>query len=469
MKKLFYLRSRLLLLFMLVSTVSLFGQGREEETIVFNFQCKAVLESVSFKGTAGTDYITIHHDYQPHAAFTAPHWTKGNAELKPVGYVAGSSAQVEATFTFPCESGPQGQVFAKGAASNGITFSEQVLTINGARGTYNVQKASKNFTANMIDYFDKFTIKWQVSFDNKKTWEDAGTSENPLYVPLSQLNGCNLDDDRVFYSVIHYACKPAKGLSDEKDIFAKIWEVFKTLKIPRIDKPKFDKMTYWGANNPLGVGCRGMAGLLNYEDANCGEWSLFLRNCLGMHGTLPNIKGCSGTYLLPQSVNPEIGNNFISKYQNTFDNNPINPRIVFLVKKWEQLDFDKFYFIGKKYTNFLQIPMQQNTANYAIGNPFTAPNGTLITRGDKTDDSAQGMIDPETVFQDHAVVCMPDGKIYDPSYGTGPFSSNLDWEAQSVDGYAIETEFLDDMKVLHYLVMKYENETPLYQIPYTCN
>ncbi len=453
--------------FMMLSSV-LYGQERGEEVVTFDFKCKAVLESVSFKGDAGVDYITIHHDYTPWASFVAPHWIKGNSELKPVGYVAGSAAQVEAEFTFACEKSVEGKVFAKGTAPNGISFPEQSLIISGTTGTYNVQKANKAFAANTVDYFDKFTIKWEVSFDNKTTWQEAGTSENPLYVPLSQLKGCGLGDDRVFYSVIHYACKPAKGLSNEKDIFDEIWNVFVSKSIPRIDKPKFDKMTYWGANNPLGVGCRGMAGLLNYEDANCGEWSLFLRNCLGMHNNLTNIQGCNGGLLLSQSISSKLETDLQFNYANTFNSLPTVYRKVFLVKKWEQLDFDKFYFIGKKYINVLQIPMQQNTINYAVGTPFTSPKGIAITRGDKTGDEAQGMIDPETVFLDHVVVCMPNGKIYDPSYGTGPFLSSLDWEVQSVDGYAIETEFKDAMNEIHYLVMKYENETPSYQIPYSC-
>ena len=451
-----------------------FSQARGEDKITFDFECKADLESVSFYNES-SGYITIHHDYKPHAAFVAPHWTKGNPEFKPVGYVAGQKAQVSAIFNLAdCDNQV---VRARGVAtivvnkvSMDITFPEMLLTkIGKGKGEYTKGIADKAFTANMVDYFEKFQIKWQVQIGDKGAWQDAGTSENPMYVPLSQLKGCSLDDDRVFYSVIHYACEPAKGLSNDKDIFDKIWNVFVSKAIPRIDKPKYDKMTYWGANNPLNVGCRGMAGLLDYEDANCGEWSLFLRNCLGMHSTLTAIQGCEGSYALPQTIEPSLKTDLDFNYAITFEALPTVYRKVFLVKKWEQLDFDKFYFIGKKYINFLQIPMQLNTSNYIIGNSFTSPKGILITRGDKTGDLAQGMVDPETVFQDHVVVCMPNGKIYDPSYGTGPFLSNLDWEVQSVDGYAIETEFEDAMGKIHFLIMKYENETPLYQIPYSCH
>ena len=50
------------LLFTIFLPNLLHAQVRGEEKVVFDFDCKAELQEVSFKGTAGADYITIHHD-----------------------------------------------------------------------------------------------------------------------------------------------------------------------------------------------------------------------------------------------------------------------------------------------------------------------------------------------------------------------------------------------------------------------
>ena len=56
---------------------------------------------------------------------------------------------------------------------------------------------------------------------------------------------------------------------------------------------------------------------------------------------------------------------------------------------------------------------------------------------DQNDVAAQNNANPLAVFNDHAVV-LYNGKIYDPSYGTGPFNTLVDWEDASVDGYGVQ-------------------------------
>ena len=454
------LKYRLSMLFCcLVAQIS-FSQARVEEKITFNFECKADLESVSFGGTAAEGYITIHHDYKPHAAFVAPHWTKGNTELAPVGYVAGQKAQVAAVFDFACEKIAENKVFAKGIGPNGIVFDEQSLSFTGKKGNYAMKIAKTAFTANTVDYFAKFQIKWQVKIGDTGTWQDAGTSENPMYVPLSQLDGCNLeekDKDRVFYSTIHYACKPAKGLTDKTQITQKIWETFATLKVPRIDKPTQNKKTamlYWGATNPVNAdACRGVSGLLNYEDGNCGEWAFFMQHCVAMHGfsdiCLYKIEGKA----IADFDKIEAYNANFNTY---FGQLPIDAQVVFLVKKWNVPNLKKFYYTSKKY-----IPSNVGNnfyTNYS-GN-LILTNGNTVPVGNLSGDKAQGITDPETLFSNHAVVTLANSKIYDPSYGTGLFADILDWEYKSIDAYAWEAFYTPDngSMNIYSIVYPYEHE-----------
>jgi hypothetical protein len=46
-------------------------------------------------------------------------------------------------------------------------------------------------------------------------------------------------------------------------------------------------------------------------------------------------------------------------------------------------------------------------------------------------------ISPLGAFGDHALVRY-DGKYYDPSYGTGPFDSLVEWEDASIDGFGVQ-------------------------------
>ena len=55
---------------------------------------------------------------------------------------------------------------------------------------------------------------------------------------------------------------------------------------------------------------------------------------------------------------------------------------------------------------------------------------------DQSGIAGQGNINPLAVFSTHALVQIGT-QIYDPSYGTGPFTSILDWENNSVDGYGV--------------------------------
>ena len=56
---------------------------------------------------------------------------------------------------------------------------------------------------------------------------------------------------------------------------------------------------------------------------------------------------------------------------------------------------------------------------------------------DESGVAGQGDINPLAVFGDHALV-QKGTQVYDPSYGTEPFSSILDWENESVDGYGVQ-------------------------------
>jgi hypothetical protein len=66
---------------------------------------------------------------------------------------------------------------------------------------------------------------------------------------------------------------------------------------------------------------------------------------------------------------------------------------------------------------------------------WTATDGTGV--------AGQGNSDPLAVFHDHALVEYG-SKFYDPSYGTGPFSTILAWEVASVNGVGVHFSLKPD-------------------------
>ena len=83
--------------------------------------------------------------------------------------------------------------------------------------------------------------------------------------------------------------------------------------------------------------------------------------------------------------------------------------------------------------------MRKNNAGvweYYWGNPAQVTHS--ITDGIK----GQNNPNPKSTFDSHALIEIA-GKIYDPSYGAGPFNNLREWEDAAIDGF-INMEQLPD-------------------------
>jgi hypothetical protein len=373
----------------------------------------------------------------------------------PVAQIAGSYLGVSAKFKIDCHgliNAPG--LLAKAKSNNGIEFpsvtlkyenSSQLFVYAGTQTPY--AYGNQVITPSKVDYFEEFEIKWWLSVDNGNTWYFAGESVNPLYVPLSDLTytgGCfsRYWGPLSYYSVVHYACAPAKGLYDKAKITEAIYKVFQTRKVPRIEKPQNDAMLYWGCTNALTNECRGIGGLLDNQDANCGEWAAFLQYCIAMH----NIESCLGAISM-KYVEVPIMQDFQFTYINTFKEFPpsgdAEPK--FLVDHWTIPDLFKFYVNNHKFPTYLISPPLPTSsfACYQTTGFFKSASGATILMAYTNPSAAQGIKEPEGLFTNHGVVDIG-GVIYDASYGTPPYNGGFtEWEQKEVNGYAIETYFKD--------------------------
>jgi hypothetical protein len=455
-----------------------FVRAQEAPAICDNFTYKPIKGQISTVTFGGLSRIEIHHDYLPHQAFDKPHWVQNRLMNHPVAYVAGTIPAIEATFNLENlpESVKQGKkfVWAKGTCKKipNMKFPVMKLIISGDIGTYPSTAASIAFTVGEVVFFNTFNIDWEISFKETSDFQPAGTSYNPLYVSLSDQMGCHNDVQKTFYSTIHYACNFAENspTTNSTVIFDGIWNNFKNLQLSRIEKTSLKPnptLQYWGGTNLLFIppGCRGIEGLLDLHDANCGEWAGFMASCLGFHKPLTNLQGCKkGILIIEPSAT--LATEFKKACIAEFGSLPSNPwypipnsyQSVFLVKDWEIPTLKKFYYVGRRYvTTFFNIPQPYYTNFTGIIN--TPLGNTPMEKGDLRGVPAHGNTDPQPTFNDHALIRMPNNKIYDPSYGTGPFNDLIDWEAKSLDGYAFEGMYIDPTTNLRlFVIWPYQHE-----------
>ena len=94
---------------------------------------------------------------------------------------------------------------------------------------------------------------------------------------------------------------------------------------------------------------------------------------------------------------------------------------LFMVKNWT-VEPNKFYKRVSESPEDYQSLL--SPTNSGVGVNGALPLGV----------AAQGNDNPYSRFQDHSLVQI-NNKVYDPSYGTGPFNTFSDWEVASIASF----------------------------------
>ena len=225
-----------------------------------------------------------------------------------------------------------------------------------------------------VDFVNPMRIEWTISAAGMTGGFPAGRSENLAYVTLERPL-----TEELFHTVVRVGCESAKGKTVPSDIFNAIWEKFKTRNIVRADTPDAPPMGYYrdaSVNNEIFY----VWNLLKNNDGRCGAWEDFLRNCVRAQGI--NDGRCMVVFVR----SPEF----------------IRCRGILYVKN-------------------------QDTSK-----------GSLVEPIPETGIPGQGTEDPRNkTFINHALFYF-NYKLYDPSYGTGPFLSLESWQRTSLDAVGIQ-------------------------------
>lgn len=423
-------------------------QGSSRGPNDFKYENGHCLQEVHFSGTTNTNYIEIRKD-DDSDIYYAPHFVKeypndceigqtGNViAKKPVGYVSGTKARVKAKFISYC-SKPY-WMRGVGPKINGtdIIFEKQEVTPSNFEVIYNWTDANIDFPALTVRYFEKFTIKWQISKDGLGNWIDIGESENPLYVTHKEPATNNTFIPTIkFETLLHIGCKNGNLENIETSIVDKIYnDGFKFSsggqnKVYRIDGA--GPITYWTGNN-----CQNPKEMLVQLTGACGGWALFFEDILRIQG-ISNSQVSVVEYfngVLDQTnyaaIEADVMNFFGNQATNVLilDNNdlgngyPPGYTAQFFVKNWNVSATTKF--------------TQNEWHNPNLLNPPVTPVELTLTNGNKvkileqSGAAGQGNPDPRSEFENHAIVKY-NGKYYDPSYGSAIATSANNWETPAL-------------------------------------
>ena len=338
----------------------------------------------------------------------------------PAAYVRGEYVTVAATFKmsefrqmYP-DATPRAPYIS--GAGYAVSFPRTPATIDG--DTLSVTVTSSQPLPNAVHM--NGGIGWGLS------WGSSGSDGLPitgggglLYVTLDKPA-----TETVYHTVIHTSTVAAMWADTPQQVIDRTWEAFKTLDVytakpamgpiaERVTK----KLHYYKSWSPLpGFD---MAELLRDGDGRCRAWAEFLVETLRVQSIAASIV----------AVKPIMA-----------------PDEGFVIDKWQ--------YSG---ANSQNADYPHGNVRYADGHIYSKaggfwhydwdPTATDVTHATGTGQATglgrgQGNTIPVAIFADHALVRIgSENKLYDPSYGTGPFdgasqsAALLAWENASVAGF----------------------------------
>jgi hypothetical protein len=239
-----------------------------------------------------------------------------------------------------------------------------------------ISLTSVNEVANCVRKYDNnFVLPWSYRCpEGSGNWIGCGETTHTVYVVRSEpIRNMVVP----WQKILDYSCVWAEGQVGAQEAFAAIWD--------KIDDLNATDMKYWGAAPPAGGATT--KGLLKHKDGKCGAWGEFFDHLCACQGITAEKKG------------------IVLKNESPYPPHVYSMMIVY------DIDFGPMRFDPPFRYRFTEID-------------FT-PAGI----------PGQGMPTPSAKhFSNHAVNVYG-GKIYDPSYGKGPYDDLHAWEEDAIEAY----------------------------------
>ena len=316
-------------------------------------------------------------------------WTRGRSQndQSPLCYTRKTKVELAVVFTVKTKPTDEETVQVRGKADFNGTALQWLSTSphlkvapTAAEVTLGATLSDKELP-DVVDCYDTVTITWEMTHHDGN-WKTIGTTSHVLYAVLGNPNGTP-----AYWTLLDYSCRAAQGQTDPDKV---VEEVFKKLSTTTGDgkglRRKRDgvELTYYKDGvKTASSDVFETRDLLSRGDgtARCGAWARFMISTCALHGitTAQVVKAVPVT----------------------------NEAQVFLVRKCT--------FNG---TGTLTAP-------------FTHKGQTECVKEDGI--AGQGKSNPQFIFGDHALVEYG-GRIYDPSYGAGPYTDLKAWETAGIAG-----------------------------------
>jgi hypothetical protein len=377
--------------------------------------------SVSFDGTK---YWQLESD-DTSTQYSAPQWTDNNGNYNAsdpgehnyaVAYTRNTKPKIGATFKIPGASNWTNLKF-KAAGPDGISIPATAGTV-GTDGIMVTMPVTERTTSlpNTVKFYNwadstSFTLNWSMSVDGGTTWATINSTKHSVYVTLADPLTPSSERQLTLFDT---ACRQATGLSATADVVAKVYSVFThkdsngipdvELINPATSQPNGTELTYWSTTNPAPQPeCWSTAGLLSIGDGRCGAWAQFFCDALAVDGITSTV----------ETVNPP-------------ENNPgTSPSLYAAAQTKLSADITAYLPSGTYQVIPIFYVKSWNLSTYSTA-PFSPVRNTGV--------AGQGNANPRAEFDNHAIVEYS-GSDYDPSYGSPVFSSRVNWEDASLEGY----------------------------------
>ncbi len=352
------------------------------------FECHEVLND-------GETDIGNPFDKQWHEGRDEPAIGKKAADTQsPICFTQGKKIKLSAVFKVVEKATDDEKVSVKGT----FDFGHVTADVDVGAGATTATMASTESSAPLpdkVDCQDTWKIDWTAVLDDQSTWVGAKSSKHILYVTLGDPQG------PAYLTLLDISCRAAKGESTETELVKKSFGPFKSHLgdnngMPRKGDGK--KMSYYltGVNTAADDTTYTTKGILGSPAATgrCGGWAQLLVDMWKLHGVVAGKRW------------------FVRALKADFHDGSLR----FLVKN---CDFSSLPTWSGPYTHLGDGSIKQD------GVP------------------GQGKTNPQFDFSDHVVV-KHGGKLYDPSYGIGPYDTDKAYLKDALDGlgkYGSQTPF----------------------------
>lgn len=325
--------------------------------------------------------------------FDSTEWIKGRkspqilSQLQsPVCYTRNKKVKIKAKFEVTTKPSKAETVKIKGKGvfdGKTLEWESDVNVTPSSKEVTTSEMESNKTLPDKVACYDTANIVWQMN-PAKTGWSGAGNSQHLFYVTLGDPTGTP-----AYWTLLDVSCRAANGQTSEQKVVSKVFEPLKaSIGDGKGIKRKWDdtKLTYWKPGNTKATNTQQ---LLAQSDGSgqCGSWAEFLIDMYKVHGI-------------------NTGHKVIVEVNKTL----APSGYFFLVKNW-----------------IFNEP------------PISTPDSFTHKRGiecvEATGIPGQGNDNPNSVFANHFIVkSLTTKKLYDPSYGAGPFSNKKEWEKAAIDG-----------------------------------